>query len=136
MCVKNTKVFYSGSSTIDQTLAQGALLDFDKVYSSYIDGNIKISVPGLYMVVADASGTAAAAGNIGIQLTENGSPFESYQSVAYSTGPTSPAHVGFSAIVRVDPTTCRYIDNSVTIGIASTEADTTFSNASLTIVRL
>ena len=140
MCVKCGKVFFSGTNVATQTVADGGALSFNKVISAGTSdlglNSFTIDEAGIYLVIVDASGAPAAAGDIEIQLQVNGSVVDAYTSTATSTGPTDFVHVGFSAIVRVDPTVCRYVDNSSTIGVVNIGAEATYANMSITCVRL
>lgn len=134
------KTLFSGSSTAEQTVAAGAAISFTKNYSVNVSdvtvNSITLHEAGVYLVVVDASGAPTAAGDVSIQLQINGTPVTAYTSTATSTGATDFVHVGFSAIVRVDPTVCCYVDRSETISVINLEAEATYTNASISVVRL
>lgn len=140
MCNKCNKVFYSGTGVIDQTVAANAPIAINKVYSSGISdfgvNSFTISEAGFYLINFSASGAPAAAGDVSVQLYLNGSAQDAYVATATSTGATDSVNVDVNAIIRVDPTVCKFVDNSVTVSLVNVGAATIYSSASITCVRV
>lgn len=134
------KTLFSGSSVASQVVAADAPLSFAKNYAVNVDGITSNSVTlrdaGVYLVTVDASGAPTAAGNVSIQPQINGDVLDAYMSTATSTGAADIVHVGFSFMLRVDPTVCCYVDNAANLSIINAAAETTFSNVSITVVRV
>lgn len=135
------KVVFSGSSNASQAVGVNGTLTFVKNVSSGVDiasNSVTIHRPGIYLVNVSASGaTTDAAGDVSIQIQNNGVPINGgYSATANSTAATDIVNLSTTGIVVVNQTNCSLNDQSATISVANTGVAATFSGMAITIVRL
>ena len=127
-----------------KTLTTNTLLSFDinniltGCTVTHVEGTptFKLNKPGYYFVTfnGDAAGSAAAAGDITIQMLANG--VEVPGATATETAAEgSTVNLSFSRIVKVLPSCCS-IDNSQTLTFSNTGVGAIFSDANVVITKL
>lgn len=135
------KFLFSGSLDATQTVGEGFPISFTKNIAlgcTSTDTSVTLSRAGLYQVVVTASGatTGTTAGNLVIELRNNGVQVANVQATATSNGTTDIVNMAFTAIVKVDPTVCPIDDNSATLTVVNTNGEAVYSDVTITIVRV
>jgi hypothetical protein len=127
-------------TTTDQVVVSDGLLNFDTntVLSgcsiTHIAGSntVRIGKRGLYMVAVNVDLTPTAAGDIAIQLLNNGVAVPG--ALATVTGAAGDTYsLAFTALVRVLPSCCA-IDNTSNLQVQVTAAGTV-TNANIVVVK-
>jgi len=98
-------------------------------------GSVRLSRPGLFMVHFNADAAGVAAGDVTFQLFRNGVEVPGAEGTASSTAATDVVNIGFTAIVRVEPT-CPCNTAGVTLVVQNTGVAATASNAAITVTKI
>lgn len=147
-------------STLGQSAVTGTYIDFDNISIltgcsiKYVAGtpSIVIANPGLYLVTfdgtaaasaddtatasADASAAAApAATDVTVSVQNNGELIPGAATSATSTGEDDKANLSLTTVIKVRPSCCA-IDNTARLSIVNTGIPATYTDASITIVKL
>lgn len=133
-------------NSTEQTLAANAPLAFVQnavktgCVATHIAGNTTINLnrPGYYMVHfnADAVETGAA-GNVKIQMQNNGVNVSGAEATAYSGTETDIVNLGFSAIVRVQPNCCAVSSNvPASLTFVNSGVAAVVSNAAVVVTKI
>ena len=99
---------------------------------------INLNRPGYYMVHfnADAVETGAA-GNVKIQMQNNGANVSGAEATAYSGTETDIVNLGFSAIVRVQPNCCAVSSNvPASLTFVNSGVAAVVSNAAVVVTKI
>lgn len=151
-------------STMAQTVATGNYIDYDNISVltgcsiKYVAGTpgIVINTPGLYLITID--GTVAASGSdsssssgnteaaaasasstettdITVALQDNGVLVPGAQTSVTSTGEDDKANISLTTVLKVRPSCCA-IDNTARLSVVNTGIPATFTDASITIVKM
>lgn len=138
-------------NTFTQVVDEGALIDLGAVYRKYCkkincvktfdvtSNSVALQETGMYLVDVNATFTAEAAGDVTIQLYENGIAIPGALATETITTPTTEARsISFSYIVSVD---CGCILNNQTVlskvlSLVNTGVEATFSNVVVNIVKV
>ena len=97
-------------------------------------GEITLTGPGAYLIIADASISATGAGLVTMQINRGGSAVNGARSsVTVEAGSNYSSSV--STIINVLPS-CRMINNATTITVVNSGIATTYTNINLTVIKL
>lgn len=134
-------VLFSGSLNATQSIGTGLPVGFSKNLAmgcSYTNTSVTIRQAGVYQVVVSASAatTQSSATNLTIELMNNGTQVSNVESTTTSTSTTDVQPMAFSALVKVDPTVCPLNDNSATLTVVNSGGDATYSNITITIIKV
>lgn len=139
VCVSQKSALNTISSAT-QTLAANGYIEFANnnvltgVAITHLPGSTSISLTrGLYMVMANADVTPTAAGDIAVQLANNGVAVSGAKGSVTGASDTM-YNIGFTAIVKVLPSCCA-INNNASLQVQLTAAGSV-SNASVSVVKL
>lgn len=99
--------------------------------------SFSLSKPGIYAVTFNgtAATNGAAAGDIIIQLQENGTNVIGALSTATSSSTTDLVPLSFTTLIRVRPSCCA-VSNASTLTFVNTGVEATYSNVSTVITRI
>ena len=101
------------------------------------EGNsFTLTRPGYYYVAvnADAS-TSDAAGNVVLELYQNGSAVLGAKATNYSAAAVNINNLAFSTIIQVRPTCCAVM-NATNISVVNTGIASTVTNANIVITKI
>lgn len=130
----------------EQTIAANALLSFmanavrTGCVATHSAGETTISLnrPGYYMVHFNADAVEnGTAGNVKIQMQNNGVDVVGAEATAYSGADTDIVNLGFSAIVRVQPN-CQAVSSNVPAVLTFVNAGVAslISNAAVVVTKI
>lgn len=132
-------------TSTSQTLLANSAINFvtDKVKTgcgvTHIEGTTSflLNKPGIYEVEFNGSAavSGAIAGNIIVQLQENGVNSAGASSTATSASTTTLVPLSFSTLVRVRPS-CSSINNSITLTFINSGVDAIYNNVNVIITRI
>lgn len=95
-----------------------------------------LNKPGFYFVTFNGIAATEAAGDITVQLQQNGVNVPSALTTASSTTAlTDIENLSFSTIIQVKPSCCA-VDNNVNLTLVNTGVPATFSNVNVVITKL
>lgn len=140
-CACNRKSTINANFTASQALAINDVFNFPNVTKTGISvisngaGSFTLTNPGLYLIIANVSGSGDAAGNIAIQLNKNGALIPGTVQVANCTATTDIEQLSTSYIVDV-PRSCSCIDNAATITLVNSGIAATYTNGNIQIIKL
>lgn len=145
-------------STLAQSVATGGYIDFDNVSVltgcsiKYVAGTpgIVISNPGLYLLTVDGTAAAsesdssasaaptdaaATSTDVSVSIQNNGELIPGAITSATSTGEDDKANLSLTTVIQVKPSCCA-IDNTARISVVNTGIPATYTDASITVVKL
>ena len=117
------------------TFATNKIISGCSVVHTEGTGSFLLKKPGYYYIFFNASGAAETAGNITVQLLNNGEVVPGAVTSGYSAANANAEALGFSTILKVLPS-CACIDNSATISLQNTGVEATFSNLNIIITKI
>ncbi len=139
VCVNQKSALYTVNSTT-QTLAANGYIEFANnnlltgIAITHLAGSTSIGLTkGLYMVTANADVTPTAAGDIAVQLVNNGVVVSGAKGSVTGASDTMYS-IGFTTLVKVLPSCC-VINNNASLQVQLTAAGGV-SNASMSVVKL
>lgn len=139
-CFKKSSI--EGYSTSPQTLATGQIIEYASFKQTGESLNevgstgIKIEKSGLYYISFDASAVeSGTAGNVTVQLLQDGVPVPYAVATSYSSGVTDVVNLGFSTVIEVLGS-CGCVVNRPTFTVENSGVDATYSIADLIVVKL
>jgi hypothetical protein len=94
-----------------------------------------LNKPGYYFISFDASAAGTAAGDVVVQMYENGVPVADAITTMNSTAATDIGNLSFTTIVQVRPSCCA-INNESKLTFVNTGVEAVFSNVNLVITKL
>lgn len=95
-----------------------------------------LNKPGFYFISFNADGaTADAAGDISVQMYQNGVPVVGALATDNSAAATDIGNIAFTSIVQVRPSCCA-IDNDTSLTFINTGVEATYTNINLVITKL
>lgn len=103
------------------------------------NGGVQLRNPGIYLVEvnADASISGATAGDITIQLQNNGVNITGAEATANSTATTDIVNLKFTALVRVLSNCCAMQSNvPTTLTVVNTGVASTITNSAITVTKV
>lgn len=102
------------------------------------NNGVTITRSGFYMVHFNADAvTAAAAGNVAVQLAVNGIDEPGAESTETSSAVTDIANLGFTAIIAIPPNVCCNTGNvPAIVTVRNVGIEATYSNAALTVTKI
>lgn len=140
MVCASQKSALSTVSSATQTLAANGYIEFTNnnlltgVAITHLPGSTSIGLTkGLYMVTANADVTPTAAGDIAVQLVNNGVAVSGAKGSVTGASDTMYS-IGFATLVRVLPS-CYAINNNASLQVQLTAAGSV-SNANMNVVKL
>ena len=99
-------------------------------------GKFVLNKPGYYYVSFNTNGsTSGTAGNMTVQLFNNGVAVPGAIATSYSGAVDQDENLSFSTIIRVLPS-CRIVDNSVTLTVQNTGVEAIFNSLNIVITKL
>lgn len=129
-------------NTASQTLATNTPVNFINAQktgcSIQFNGTTSITLnrPGLYYVNLSATGVeSGTAGNITIQMYNNGVAVPGATATEYSGDTSSIENLSFGAIIEVKPS-CPSTNNTAVLTFINTGTGTTYSNVIVNIFKL
>lgn len=140
-CACNRKSTIDANFVASQALAINDVFNFPNVTKTGISvisngsGSFTLNNSGLYLIIANVSGSGDAAGNIAIQLNKNGALIPGTVQVANCTAATDIEQLSTGCIVDV-PHSCSCIDNTAIITLVNSGIAATYTNGNIQIIKL
>lgn len=139
-CRKSSLQVYNNAS---QTVEQTGLVSFPTVgtktgcsIKNLTNTTVELAPGGLYQVIVQVTGAqSTTTGDLIIQLFRNGIAVPQALASVTSSAATDIETIGFSCLLLVNPSCCA-VDNTTILTVVNTGVAATYSNASLTVVRL